>query len=307
MIPLTGKVGFVSLTVAQLTVSAASLAPMVSLASPTFVSWAGGRLRRDWPGATLIWALAMTPVVLAGFFYQTDRALVISTWGAYLLVPVVIAGTAGTPLPPARLLALFLVLALPLSLGVLPPPGWGLLPSYPGALTGIIPANLGLSIVLIYRPTPGFGYRLTLPARQAGLAIASFAVFGALAIPLGWLLGFLAPGLGVRSPSAALTGAGIVFFCIALPEELAFRGLLQQSLEQLVGARAGWLSASLIFGLFHFGHPPSPNWRYSLLASLAGLAYGQVYRQTRSITASALTHALVDWTWFAFFAGRGIP
>jgi membrane protease YdiL (CAAX protease family) len=302
-----GKFGFVSLTVGQLTVGAAALAPMVSFASPTFVSWAGRRLRRDWLGSTLIWALAMTPVVLAGSLYENDRALVISTWGAYLLVPVVIAGTAGAPLSPARLLALFLGFALPLSLPVLPPPGWGILPTDPEALTGIVPANLGLSIVLIYRPTPGFGYRLRLPTRQVGLAIASFAIFGALAIPLGWLLGFLAPGLGVRSPYAALAGAGIIFFCIALPEELAFRGLLQQSLEHLVGARAGLLSASLIFGLFHLGHPPSPNWRYSLLASLAGLAYGHVYRRTRSITASALTHALVDWTWFAVFAGRGIP
>ncbi|HKT58878.1 MAG TPA: type II CAAX endopeptidase family protein [Gemmatimonadales bacterium] len=295
-----------SLTVRQLTVAAAALAPMVSLASPTFVSWAGRRLRRDWLGATLIWALAMTPVVLAELLYQTNRALVISIWGAYLLLALVLAGTAGAPLSPARLLALFLGFALPLSLSVLPPPGQGLLPIYPEALTGIVPANLGLSIVLIYRPTPGFGYRLGLPSRQVGLAIASFAAFGAVAIPLGWLLGFLAPGLGVRSPYAALAVAGIFFFCIALPEELAFRGLLQQSLEQLVGAKAGLLGASLIFGLFHLGHPPSPNWSYALLASMAGLAYGHVYQVTRSITASALTHALVDWTWFAFFAGRGI-
>jgi membrane protease YdiL (CAAX protease family) len=54
----------------------------------------------------------------------------------------------------------------------------------------------------------------------------------------------------------------------------------------------------------HIGHPPSPNWRYALLACLAGVAYGYVYQRTRSIAASALTHALVDWTWIAAFAGR---
>jgi hypothetical protein len=249
----------------------------------------------------------MTPVVLAALLHDTDRPLVLSTWGAYLLVPLVIAATASAPLSPSRLLALFLGFALPLSLQVLPSLGWGLLTSGPQPLTGIVPAILCLSIVLIYRPTPGFGYRLRLPGWQVGLAIASFVAFGALAIPLGLLSGFLAPGLGVRSPYAALVGAGIIFFGIALPEELAFRGLLQQSLEQLAGAKAGLLSASLIFGLFHLGHPPSPNWRYCLLASLAGLAYGQVYQRTRNITASALTHTLVDWTWFAVLAGRGIP
>jgi len=297
----------VSPTLERLTVSTAALAPLGLLASPTFVSWAERRLRHDWLGAALIWALGMTPVVLAGVLSATDLVLVIWTWGAYLLLPLLIAGTAGAPLPPARLLALFLGFALPLSLSVLPALRWAIVPGHPGVLTGIIPTTVGLSIVLLYRPTPGFGYRLRLPPRHAGIAIAAFAAFGVLAIPLGWAVGFLAAGLGVRSAWESLAGAGVIFFAIALPEELAFRGLLQQGLDQLAGARAGWLSASVIFGLFHLGHPSTPNWRYALLASLAGLAYGHVYQRTRSITASALTHALVDWTWFALLAGRGIP
>jgi len=47
--------------------------------------------------------------------------------------------------------------------------------------------------------------------------------------------------------------------------------------------------------VFGFAHLPDP--RYVLLASLAGAAYGWVYWRTKRITASALTHAGVDWIW----------
>ena len=296
-----------SLPPLQLVTAAVAMAPMLLLACPACISWADRRLRRDWLGAVPLWAIAMGPIVLAALLRPTGRALVVSVWGAYLLVPLIIAVTTRAPLSPPRLLALFLGFALPLSLPVLPPLGWAFSAGGPQIPAGIVPANLGLSIVLIYRPTSGFGYRLRLPRREVGLAVAAFGAFGALAIPLGWLSGFLLPGLGVRTPYVALAGMGIIFLCIAIPEELAFRGLLQQGLERLLGTRAGLFGAALIFGLFHLGHPPAPNWRYCLLASLAGLAYGGVYQRTRSITASALTHALVDWTWFVLFAGRGIP
>jgi len=50
--------------------------------------------------------------------------------------------------------------------------------------------------------------------------------------------------------------------------------------------------ASVVFGLAHFPDP-----RYMLLAAFAGLAYGWVYERTGKITASAITHALVDAVW----------
>ena len=38
-----------------------------------------------------------------------------------------------------------------------------------------------------------------------------------------------------------------------------------------------------------------------VLATLAGVAYGWVYQRTGRITASALTHAAVDWVWKLLF------
>ena len=47
-------------------------------------------------------------------------------------------------------------------------------------------------------------------------------------------------------------------------------------------------------------HAPPLNWRYALLATLAGFAYGWVYRRTGRLAAAAVTHGLVDWTWSTF-------
>jgi membrane protease YdiL (CAAX protease family) len=44
-----------------------------------------------------------------------------------------------------------------------------------------------------------------------------------------------------------------------------------------------------------------PNWRYVILATIAGLFYGWTWRKTGSIFASAIVHALVDALWHFLF------
>ena len=63
----------------------------------------------------------------------------------------------------------------------------------------------------------------------------------------------------------------------------------------------GLLIASVVFGAAHLHHPPVPNWRYAMLATLAGIFYGNVYRTRQRLCASALTHALVDTIWHFWF------
>ena len=57
-------------------------------------------------------------------------------------------------------------------------------------------------------------------------------------------------------------------------------------------------AASLIFGIAHLNNGPQalPNWRYVILATIAGVAYGKVFQRASSVTAPALLHMLVDWT-----------
>jgi membrane protease YdiL (CAAX protease family) len=61
------------------------------------------------------------------------------------------------------------------------------------------------------------------------------------------------------------------------------------------------LVASCVFGLFHIRHAPFPNWRYVVLASVAGWFYGSAYRRSGTIFGSALVHAMVDTVWRTFF------
>jgi membrane protease YdiL (CAAX protease family) len=54
----------------------------------------------------------------------------------------------------------------------------------------------------------------------------------------------------------------------------------------------GWITASVLFGFSHITNMHFPNWRYVLLAFIAGLFYGWTWRKTGSIFASAIVHAL---------------
>ena len=63
----------------------------------------------------------------------------------------------------------------------------------------------------------------------------------------------------------------------------------------------GWIVASVLFGFSHITNLHFPNWKYVLLASIAGFFYGWTWRKTGSIFASALVHAGVDILWHFLF------
>jgi membrane protease YdiL (CAAX protease family) len=90
-----------------------------------------------------------------------------------------------------------------------------------------------------------------------------------------------------------------------VPEELFFRTWVQNLLERRLGRRGALVIASLLFGLSHFNkrNPGSAhfNWRYVLLATIAGIFYGRAWRENRRITASGITHTCVDWLWYLWF------
>jgi membrane protease YdiL (CAAX protease family) len=63
----------------------------------------------------------------------------------------------------------------------------------------------------------------------------------------------------------------------------------------------GLVIAAAIFGAAHLHHAPVPNWRYAVMATLAGIFYGNAYRTRQRLCASGLTHALVDTLWHFWF------
>jgi membrane protease YdiL (CAAX protease family) len=226
----------------------------------------------------------ITPARVAGF-------------AVYLLVPALLVAARETPpgqVPLPELAAAF-VLGLPIKFHLLPPLPLGAGHGYDaGKLVALV---AGMYLFLVARPLEGIGYTYALRRRDVTAALGAFSCFAVIAIPLGLGMRFLAwhPRLGVAN--VAVTPV-VIYLVTALPEEFLFRGLIQNLLGRWLGARTALAVASVIFGLSHLPDP-----RYALLATLAGLAYGWVYLRTGRITASAVTHALVDAVWVVVLRG----
>ena len=218
-----------------------------------------------------------------------------AAFGAYLTIPAVLvcAGRAGAP-GPIRVLAAAIVLWLPIEFDLLPqlrlPPPDGLRAAPFAALA------TGLYLFLVACPLDRIGYTFQLSSRDFRVALIATAAFAVVGVPIALATGFVE--WNPRPDAIRLAVAPIaIYLATGVPEEFLFRGLIQNTLERAIG-RAALPIASIIFGLAHL-----PDARYVLLATLAGLAYGWVYLATRRITASAVTHALVDWIWVLLLRG----
>jgi len=153
------------------------------------------------------------------------------------------------------------------------------------------------------RPVPKLGYEFRFSWEVGRAAAWNFLLFIAIAIPAGLALRFIEwHPLHKGMVDFAVTFLEIFLF-IALLEEMFFRGFLQTLIsENLRSPRAGQVLISCLFGLFHILHAPFPNWKYVLLATVAGWFYGSAFMQSGTLMASALTHALVDTMWRTFFS-----
>jgi membrane protease YdiL (CAAX protease family) len=200
---------------------------------------------------------------------------------------------------------------------------FGLLPSVrapsggPLNLVALCALCLALLLFLAVRRLPGVGLTARLRSSDFGQAAILFAAFLAFfAVPIGIPLGFAQsthrPLPLYEWPVTALA----IFLLTALPEEVLFRGVLQNLFERTMPKRptAALVLAAVIFGLSHLDNPNPPflpltlwgrryavPWLYVMLATIAGIFYGLAYRRTGKVTASALVHCLVDTWWALFF------
>ena len=245
----------------------------------------------------------------------------------FVLYVVYLFGTGAFALPRLGIMAalIFLPLALALS-GEKSAPGswqdfltigsiWAFVkfgPShylwpYPGnrlgyVFTVLVAVNVAITTFLVARRTKGIGYVIGWGRNWTIPVLGSFLLFGCVAIPLGISLHFIAFAPQWTEWASFLgLSIGILLFT-AWPEEFLFRGLLHNLLARSSKSElAGWWTSSALFGLSHITNGHSPNWRYVILATVAGLCYGWTWRKTNSIFASALVHAAVDVTWHFLF------
>lgn len=161
--------------------------------------------------------------------------------------------------------------------------------------------DVALFLLLVVRPLRTLDMGLGLGRRDLLVALSAPVLMMLVALPVGYAIDFLHFNVrwhGFAYGSGRLVG--LILF-VGLPEEMLFRGIFQEAFSRLWGGRTGWIVGSVVFGLAHIvKHAPPLNWRYALLATIAGFAYGWVYRKTGRLGAAALTHGLVDWTWGTF-------
>lgn len=151
------------------------------------------------------------------------------------------------------------------------------------------------------RPVPGLGYSFAFSIRTARAAALNFLGFGLIAIPLSVAMRFASWNPRWQGIQTFVNLIEILVF-VAWLEELFFRGFLQSLLARsMKSPLGGQLLASLAFGLSHVLLSPAPNWRYVALASIAGWFYGSAFRQSGSLLAPSLAHALVDTAWRTWF------
>ncbi len=171
-------------------------------------------------------------------------------------------------------------------------------PPHLAAFSKILLLDAGIYGLLVVRRLDGVGFDLRLRWRDWAVGLREFAWYAPLAMGAGLALGFLHLHAEWPAPGRAAGAFGFTFLLIAVPEELFFRGWMQNLLERRMGQGWALVCTSILFGLSHFNKRAVHfNWRYVLLAALAGVAYGRAWRAERRVGASAITHTCVDTVW----------
>jgi uncharacterized protein len=272
-----------------------------------FASQRVARLVKSWP--TAVRSLAPALLVLPYVLVAVSNHLFRRQWFAlYAALPVLIAWLLGKAViaDPEQCGNWRDALIL-LTLGIAVDLRWfdsawprGLEP-----LGKLLLVDAGLYGFLAIRELSGGGFDLRLKWNDWKTGLRELAFFTPPVLALGLVLGFIHPHANLPSLGAALLRWMEIFFFVAIPEELFFRSWVQNLLERRLGRYAALVAASILFGLSHFNKRNAIgahfNWRYVLLATIAGVFYGRAWRENRRVPASTITHTFVDWIWSWWF------
>lgn len=170
------------------------------------------------------------------------------------------------------------------------------------SFNSLLATCLGVYLFVVVRQLDRVGYRCQFSRKDWEVGLQNFLLFSLVGIPIGISTGFIAVSKHFATPWEILLSPLGIFIFIAVPEELLFRGILLNFAEKLLARPTPALVlTALIFGASHLNNGPKPDWRYFLLASIAGLFYGNAYLKTRKLMAPAIVHTLVDTVWRSFF------
>ncbi|MFZ2150194.1 MAG: CPBP family intramembrane glutamic endopeptidase [Minisyncoccia bacterium] len=168
------------------------------------------------------------------------------------------------------------------------------------------PSKYIISVVLIYLFVSIYLFFFTtLPGAAFVFQAKDFLLFLPLSV-CAFISLFIANKLvrfgNISFNKKSLFQALLIIFCyglfIALPEELIFRGLIQNNLQAVLSPSSAIILSSLIFGAVHLLngarslHLKDWNWKLVVMSFVAGLFLGLAYFLTGSLTVPIILHIL---------------
>lgn len=282
----------------------------MAYSSSTFVSEFGH-------GWVALWTilLVLTPVVLAGLPNVLDQRRhsvpILVSYVLYVIVPAMLQLCKPDDVRTTRAqlfdVATVLVIWLPLEFKLL---SKNISPTGKVTVWGLLTAALNiLNTFTVLRPLSRhefareLGYSFKLSASDVVVSLLFSALYVAAVVPLATATKFakVRSRLSLRQRPQRELAAFFGMYMSALTEELLFRGLIQNMLEQqtsknsvlaLIGGAFAYAVAHISKSKLGFS---SPNYRFALCAFVSGLVCGITWRVTSKVTASGITHVVADY------------
>ncbi|KKH49593.1 CPBP family intramembrane glutamic endopeptidase [Methanosarcina sp. 1.H.A.2.2] len=133
---------------------------------------------------------------------------------------------------------------------------------------------------------------------RLGITFKRMWIYIPLSIIMGLLLGvgeylivetnYLIPDLSIPS---LLRLTLVMVFLVGLVEELIFRSILQNRLEEFLGSRGSLIITSVLFGLMHSGYGNIGEVFYTLFV---GFIIGFMFYRTRSLPLVTMIHGFIN-------------
>jgi membrane protease YdiL (CAAX protease family) len=166
--------------------------------------------------------------------------------------------------------------------------------------------RVGLMAVLSLRSMEDARFGFVPTSNEWRIGVRQYLFFLPVGAAIAYLLHFARfkpPAMEWWKFTLLVIGTFLAFlWVVALAEEFFFRAFLQRLLARGMRSEAiGLICASVLFGLAHLAFRPFPNWKFAIVAGIAGMFYGIAFLQAKSVRASMVTHALVVTTWRVFF------
>ena len=175
---------------------------------------------------------------------------------------------------------------------------------WPGVVASAVDAAIVLAVTGLRLPKLRFLFKLHPIGSRAWLQLGGLALATAAILAV-YFWALERAGMPTVEVSQSYTEAGwplwsILLMVSVMPavfEELAFRGVIQSTLERILNTRDAWLIQAALFSVSHLSPIIFPS-HFAL-----GLCFGYLRRRSRSIYPSMLMHAL--WNAFVLYQELG--